>query len=213
MGGYGSGRNGFSTTTKVDEGLKLDINKLKRDGLIYLNSWRSGSLTWTRVGTGEETGSIGYEVNTMDPNDMWMRVHYTHKTYWDDEPNKMDYKIRLETTQPNYGGKRLWFICPITQERAGVLFSPPGSKWFASRHAYNLKYQSQSRSAHDRAIDRMWKLKRRLNDEGDYWLKPKGMHWRTFHRLCDEIDEAEEICDGYLAQFVMKRFGSLEGIL
>ncbi len=212
MGGYGSGRNGFSTTAKVDEGLKLDINKLKRDGMLALNSWQSGSLAWTRVGTGEETGSIGYETNTLDKNDMWMRVHYTHTSHYNDEPNKMDYKIKLETTQPNYGGKRLWFICPLTHERAGVLFSPPGSKWFASRHAYNLKYQSQSRSAHDRAIDRMWKLKNRLGGD-EYLRKQKGMHWKTFERMVEEIHDAEEMCDAYLAQFVMKRFGSLEGVL
>lgn len=212
MGGYGSGRDGFSTTAKVDEGLKLDINKLKRDRLIALNSWRSGSLTWTRVGTGEETGSIGYEVNTLDPNDMWMRVHYTHGARYSDQPDEMDYKIKLETTRPHYGGKRLWFICPITHERAAVLHSPPGSKWFASRHAYDLKYQSQSRTAQDRAIDRMWKLKNRLGGD-NYWRKPKGMHDKTHERMVEEIRDAESVCDFYMAQFVMQRFGPLKGMM
>ena len=206
MGGFGSGRYGHITTTKVDEGLKLDINKLKRDGLIGLNSSRSGTLTWTRVGTGEETGSIGYEVNTLDLNDMWMRVHYTHKSYWDDEPNIMDYKIKLETTQPNYGGKRLWFTCPLTHERVGVLYSPPGSKWFASRHAYNLKYQSQSRSAHDRAIDKMWKLKDRLGGH-EYWRKPKGMHWSTYERQMKKVRQAEDVCNGHLIEVSEKSGG------
>jgi hypothetical protein len=210
MGGYGSGR--CSTTAKIDAGLKLNINKLKNDGMLELNSWRSGRLKWSNVCTDEETASIGYETNTLNPNDMWIRVHYTHTSYWDDEPDKMDYKIKLETTQPNYGGKRLWFICPLTQKRAAVLFSPSGSKWFASRHAFNLKYQSQSRSAHDRAIDRMWKLKNKLGGE-EYWHKPKGMHWKTYERMVEEIDDAEDLCDGYLAEFVMRRLGSLEGIL
>ena len=212
MGGYGSGRNGFCTTAKVDEGLKIDINKLKRDGMLNLNSCRSGGIKWTRLSTGEKTASIGYETNTLDPENMWMRVNYTHTSYYDDETNEMDYKIGLETTQPNYGGKRLWFICPLTYKRAGVLFSPSGSKWFASRHAYNLKYQSQSRSPHDRAIDRMWKLKNKLGGN-EYWRKPKGMHWKTFQRMVEEIHDAEEVCDAYLAQLVMKRFGSLEGFL
>ncbi len=210
MGGYGSGRS--HETAKLDEGLQLNINKLKRDGMLDFNTWRSGSLKWTRVSTGEETASIGYETNTLDPEDMWMRVHYTHTSYYDDEPHQIDYKIRLETTQPNYGGKRLWFICPVTQKRAAVLFKPAGSKRFASRYAFNLKYQSQSRSAHDRAIDRMWTLKNRLGGD-DYWCKPKGMHWKTFERIVQAIHEAEEVCDGYLAQFVMRRFGSLEGML
>lgn len=194
MGGYGSGRNGFSTTAKVDEGLKLDINKLKRDGMIAFNSHRSGSLTWTRAGAGEEAGSIDYEINTIDPQDMWMRVHYTHKSYWDDEPDKMDYKIRLETTQPNYGGKRLWFICPKTGQRAAVLHKPPGSKCFASRHAFNLKYQSQSRGCIDRAIDKKWKMLDKV--DGTYFpVRPKGMHNKTFDKIYDEFVKQEMLCD------------------
>ena len=212
MGGWGSGRYGYSTTTKLDEGLRLNINKLKRDGMLALNVWHSGTLEWTRTSTGEKTASIGFETNTLDPEDMWVRVHYTHTPHHNDEANKMDYKIKLETTQPNYGGKRLWFVCPLAHKRVGVLFLPPGSKWFASRHAYNLKYQSQSRSAHDRAIDKMWALKNKLGRD-DYWRKPKGMHHKTHERMIEEIHDAEEVCNGYMAQFVMKRFGGLKGAL
>jgi len=190
----------------VDEGLKLEISKLKRDGLIDFNSWYDGRLTWTMVNTGEETGSIRYEIYTLDPNDMWMRLYYTYKSHWNDETEEMDYKLRLEKTQPNYGGKRLWFVCPLTYARVGTLYAPPGSKYFASRHAYSLKYQSQSRSAYDRAIDRMWKLKKRLGED-DYWRKPKGMHHKTHERMVEEIRDAEKGCSDYLVQYVMKRSG------
>ena len=200
MGGFGSGRDGYSTTAKVDEGLKLNINKMKRDGMIALNSWHSGSLKWTSVRTGEKLASIGYETNTLDPENMWMRVHYTYTSHHDNEPHHIDCKIRLEATQPNYGGKRLWFICPFSQKRAAVLFKPSGSKRFASRYAFNLKYQSQSRSAPYRAIDRMWKLKNKLNGH-DYWRKPKGMHHKTHEHMVKKINDAEDVCDAYLAQF------------
>lgn len=203
MGGWGSGRYGYTTTAKLDEGLRLDINKLKREGQVALHVWASGSLLWTRVSSGEQVASIGYEVNTTNPEDMWMRVHYTHTPYHSDEPEKMDYKIRLTTTQPNYGGKRLWFICPITGKRTSVLYSPSGSKWFASRYAYKLKYGSQSKGAQDRAIDRMWKLKNKLGGE-EFYRRPKGMHKQTFERKLEEIWEAEEVADGYLAHYLLK---------
>lgn len=212
MGGYGSGRYGYSTTAKLDEGLKLDVNKLKRDGMLVFDSWHSGSLRWTRVSTGEETSSIGFEMNTLNSDDMWLRVHYTHTPYYADESEDMDYKIKLTTTQPNYGGKRFWFVCPMTHNRAGVLYLPPGSKYFASRYAYNLKYQSQSRGPHDRAIDRMWKLKNRLGGE-DYWRRPKGMHRKTHERLMEEIWDAEQVADGFLAMYVAKKFGLMKGVL
>lgn len=205
MGGYGSGRNGFSTTTKLDEGLRLDINKLKRDGMLSFNSWRSGRLIWTRVSTGEEIGSIGYETNILNPDDMWMRIHYTHTPYGAD-PIKMDYKIKLTTTQPNFGGKRLWFVCPLMGKKTTVLYSPSGSKWFASRYAYNLQYSSQSKSEHDRAIDKMWRAKDKLGKDGLY-MRPKGMHESKYERILNEIDEAEAVCDNYLYQFI-ERFSS-----
>lgn len=205
MGGYGSGRNGHCTTTKIDGGLVLDVASLKRKGAIDFNSWRSGRLTWSMVRTGREVGSIQYEANTLDSHDMWLRVKYTYTPVYNGEPNDMDYKIKLDTTQPNYGGKRLWFVCPITGKRARVLYSPLGSEWFACRHAYSLKYKSQSHAAYERVINKMWKLKDRLGGE-NYWHKPKGMHHKTHARMMKEICDAEEMCDAYLAYFVRRAF-------
>src|SRR3989338_3805475 len=31
-------------------------------------------------------------------------------------------QIKLATSKTNYGGTRYWFVCPICQRRAGVLF-------------------------------------------------------------------------------------------
>ncbi len=209
MGGYGSGRCGYSTTTKLDDGLSLDINKLKRQGHVGLNKWRKGGLIWTIVGTDEETGSIGYEVNTLNPDDMWFRAHYTHTPY-DSEPIKMDYKIKLVTIEPNYGGKRLWFICPLTGKRTTILYSPSGSRHFASRYAFRLKYSSQSKSAHDRAIDRMWKHRRKLGG-GASPVRPKGMHHKTFYKMAGEFEQAEAAADSFLMMF-LERFNSRRGV-
>ena len=202
MGGYGSGRP--STTNKLDEGLTLDINKIKRDGAIAHNAYRSGTLTWTKVDTGKQTAAIGYKASTVDQNDMWFRVHYTHKPNRENEPVEMDYKIKLETTQPHYGGKRFWFICPLTNERAAILHNPLGSKWFASRLAFNLKYQSQSLSEHDRAIEKMWKLKNKLGGHF-FWHKPKHMHTKTYERLLCEINTFERALDGYILNDLKKK--------
>lgn len=30
------------------------------------------------------------------------------------------------------------------------------------------------------------------------WEKPKGMHWKTFERLCEEDEWLEEVVDWYL---------------
>ncbi|NCP62014.1 MAG: hypothetical protein GW748_01705 [Alphaproteobacteria bacterium] len=194
MGGYGSGRCEYSLTTKLDEGLKLNINKIKFEGKFVLNSLISGVLQWKKREIIKN--SINYELNTMNPKDMWMRVFYIHKPYSACDAEELDYKIRLSSTQPNYGGKRLWFLCPLTGKRATTLYLPSGYKRFASRYGYNLKYTSQSKTPIDRKIDRMWKLKEELG-ENDYWCKPKGMHKRTFDLKLQKVCDAEEELDSY----------------
>lgn len=201
MGGYGSGRQKGGSGARLDDGLRLDINKLFRDRLIGLNMWKSGQLTWSIVETGEHVASVGYEINTLRPDDMWLRLHYTQTSCFSDSPNKRDYKIRLIASRPYYGGKRLWFICPITGQKASVMYSSGSSRWFASRHAYRAGYHSQSKGLIDRAIDKAWRLKDKLGGE-HYYIRQKGVHTRTHERLMEKILEQEEITDNMLAVYL-----------
>ena len=59
----------------------------------------------------------------------------------------MDYRVRLVTTRPNYGGLRWWFLCPVSaqrgiEKRAAKIYLPPGAKVFGCREAHDLTYQS-----------------------------------------------------------------------
>jgi hypothetical protein len=60
----------------------------------------------------------------------------------------MDYRVRLVTTQPTYGGRRWWFLCPLVRKdggpprRVAKLYLLPGGKYFGSREAYGLTYTS-----------------------------------------------------------------------
>ena len=60
----------------------------------------------------------------------------------------MDYRIRLVTTEPTYGGRRWWFLCPLARNdggpprRVAKLYLPPGGRYFGSREAYELTYTS-----------------------------------------------------------------------
>ncbi len=189
MGGAGSGRYCGCGRATVEDGLTLDINKLVRDGNIRPGRWWNGSLIWRRVPSGEEIASIGYEANLIDPDDAWMRLHYRQN----DEPR--DYRVRLETTRPNYGGRRWWFRCPATGRRVAKLHSPPGGDIFASRRAYGLAYRSQRERSDERALTRTQDIRIRLGGDPSLAVpfpdKPKGMWWRTYWRLRGEAQEAE----------------------
>lgn len=72
----------------------------------------------------------------------------------------MDYRIRLDTTKPNYGGLRWWFICPLVRQdggpprRVAKLYLPPGGRYFGSREGYGLTYTSCQESGKFRGLYR-----------------------------------------------------------
>ncbi|MFA4880450.1 MAG: hypothetical protein WC650_02400 [Candidatus Doudnabacteria bacterium] len=124
---------------------RLSIFWLKKHG--YLDGgWQYGSIKWTYGMSGNES-SIGFNVMINGDEGDNIRLQYTYTSRGTDEKESMDYRVELTTTPCNYGGKRYWFICPLTKDgkycgrRVGVLFSI--GKWFGCRHCGNIAYQSQ----------------------------------------------------------------------
>ena len=87
----------------------------------------------------EPHAKISYEANLVVPNAAWA---YTVNG------TPMDYRVRLVTTRPTYGGRRWWFLCPLARNdggpprRVAKLYLPPGGTYFGSRQAYGLTYTS-----------------------------------------------------------------------
>ncbi len=62
---------------------------------------------------------------------------------------------------------------------------------FLCRRCLNLAYQSQNRTQGDQIIHKKWVLIRKINWNGECIpdeVKPKGMHWKTFHYMRNEIE-------------------------
>ena len=124
-------------------------------------------------------------------------MYYTG-TSSDGAQHKADYSIDLVTTAQPFGGRRWWFVCPRTRQKVTKLHLPPGAATFASRRAYRLGHHSQRQTARDRSLSRAFKARRRLGDHegiGGFIMKPKGMRWRTFHRLMRKVRAAEDIVE------------------
>ena len=172
MGGYGSGRRGGKDT--VGEMLALDIRRWTREG--YLRPGYSGQWTWSRRGTAY--ANIHYQVE-----DGAVRLMYKTRER-SGEWQEMDYRVRLDRTPCNYGGARVWFLCPSCSRRVALIY---GGKVFACRHCHRLAYDSQRETPDDRQGRQIDKIRDRLkwapgllNGNG---RKPKWMRWRTFTRL------------------------------
>jgi hypothetical protein len=205
MGGSNSGRHDGRPT--VENGLTLDLYNLLRKGLFAPSQSRSGSIVWTRVGSGERVGSIGYEAR-MQGEDGYVRLHYTTTNAYSEEKRNSNYTIELTTTLQPFGGRRWWFVCPRTADLVSKLHLPNGAAVFASRKAYRLGYRSQRETAHDRALSRAQDLRYRLG--GSMTLleaipeKPKGMRWKTYDRKVARIEAAERVSNAHLLLFVKK---------
>lgn len=110
------------------------------------------------------------------------------------------HRLPVEWTPCRFGGSRPWWRCPGCGRRCASLFLVRGL--FRCRKCGRLTYSSRRQDASGRAWLRQAKAWRRLghpdpHDTPDLrelpFAKPKGMHWRTFSRLADTIDEAEEV--------------------
>jgi hypothetical protein len=153
MGGYGSGWQG-SKKTQVEDSLVLSTTSLLHRKALVPGAWTAGSWAWTYEGEAAPHATIGYEASLQNPADAWLRLHYTVSG----EP--VDYRLRLVTTRPTYGGRRWWFICPLVRRdggpprRVAKLYLPPGGRYFGSRAAYGLTYASCQESGQFRRLYR-----------------------------------------------------------
>jgi hypothetical protein len=184
MGGYSPGRRNGGPV--VEDGLRLDLAHCIRKGLIRPGSYAAGTIQWTLTRTGLERANISYVPNLVDPADAWVRLIYTSTTRSTGAKRDNSYHVRLETTRPNFGGLRWWFLCPVTGRRVVVLYLPgKGGTVFASRQASGLAYRSQRASPEDRVVERSLKARTKLGvaDQNmlnmPYCPRPKWMRRRT----------------------------------
>ena len=154
MGGYGSGWQGTKKTT-VDESLVLSVSDLVRKGALATDTRTTGALGWTYRGEDKPHATIGYEADLGDRGAAWLRLFYTASG------DPVDYRVRLVTTRPHYGGLRWWFLCPLVRQdggpprRVGKLYLPPGGRYFGSRVGYGLTYRSCQESGQFRSLYRL----------------------------------------------------------
>lgn len=108
--------------------------------------------------------------------------------------SKQSHTVNLTWTRCNYGGQRPWFVCPRCGQRAGVLYLK--ALRIACRTCHNLTYAMSQSSHLERPTIQNQRLCRRLGAPGQNFMgatlppiKPKGMHWRTYSKLCGRIAE------------------------
>ena len=158
MGGRGSGTwHRWCKKQTVQDSQVLAIGALRP--CLYQGG--SGTVTWTWPG-GHQS-SVGIRV-TGYPGDLLLTVSYC----WQNRES-VRIPIPLQSTATAFNGRRWWFSCPLVLgtrrclRRVGMLYLPPGAKYFGCRLCHELTYES-SQKAHqwERWLDRQDRLKERF---------------------------------------------------
>jgi hypothetical protein len=174
------------------QALKLDINLLIRRRLITPGSAPGlHSLRW--VNSNGEVIASGWISADMEAHTEGLFVIRI---------DDFEQRIALVTLPRHLGGRQWFFICPVMDCRASVLWLPRGAQQFASRHAWagKVAYKSQFMTPMDRAHLGKERIKRRLigeldPEEWDLPPKPKWMRWKTYHRLVEQFEKYEAALD------------------
>jgi hypothetical protein len=176
------GRYAYRGTTSAY--LRLSIIVLQREGFLRPSGW--ATLTWSR--NGEVIASLGLRAE-FDR----ITLRYRHQGHGEEWSSK-EYPVFLDETVCHYGGNRHWFLCPAQgcSRRVGVIY---GGSIFACRHCHKLAYESQREAAYSRALTRAQAIREKLggsvNMAEPFPSRPKGMHYRTYWRLCRRYQEAQ----------------------
>jgi hypothetical protein len=180
---------------------KVDLAWMIRTERAVPGQWISGSLSWNCGG--EPAGSIGYVANMEDPHDSYLRLNYWRGS--GDEREHVDQQIHLVFTEPNFGGRRWWMICPFRGNRVAKLYLPNWGDRFAGRRAWRLGYQSQRVAHRDRPFEKLFRLQRKLGSEQGWEAglrRPKGMHLKTFERHLDRYEELDAECAAHMMAWI-----------
>lgn len=136
---------------EADNLKKISIFWLKKQKLMEPHCWNNTGIQWTNGMSGNKS-SIGIHVSLFD-DDKSLRLLYT-TTQPDGQKKDFDYKVPIVSTLCRYGGKRYWFICPLSVNgkycgrRVAILYK--GNGYFGCRHCFNLTYETKNENRHSK---------------------------------------------------------------
>lgn len=201
MGGLMSGFQGRRKIT-VEEVLHLKVSSLKiKRGANYKAEVSWGDKNKTSIGV-------------IKANDNEITLTYTITK--NEEKTKVKYDIEIEFTPCNYGGERAWFLCPECEDRVSKLYLKNG--YFKCRRCHELNYILQQEDKRDFAVrsieHKMYKiqdkLKTRRATNNCYAIpKPKGMHYKTYKELIEQLRELYCLRDEVWCNVLEKRYSTL----
>ena len=175
--------------TPLEDGLKLDLNKLHVQAISQGETTRQ-VICWDQryLGGDRTIGLLICRLASATRGSMRLLLRL------------LDQSIDLVAAPRHFGGAQWYFVCPLLRKRASVLWMPQGASCFASRRAWGSQfaYASQFETPNYRAHLRAHEIHCRLSGEDHspiYHLlpppKPRYMHRNTYEKLLKRLLDAE----------------------
>jgi hypothetical protein len=121
----------------LEQGLKLDLNKLARQGLVSPGAKVGPNfIRWWNTYWDEEIASGLIGASMEGEYEGWFRIQI----------GNLDQTIILVPKARHFGGRQWYFVCPVMNRCASVLWKPPGANRFCSRQSWGSRrvaYSSQ----------------------------------------------------------------------
>jgi len=195
---YGTGR------ATCESCISIDVRRWHREG--SLDRDLSFSSSWTRG------GKLSASINVRTETDSVVLM-YRARTWGDADWISIEQRVPVTWTACHLGGHRPWFVCRGSSSgrycgrRVAVLYG--AGELFACRRCYGLTYASQREALYLRDAGKAQKIRMQLGGSpvmsDAFPAKPKGMHWRTYNRLRQRHDLAEERSMTGLMRFIDSR--------
>ena len=175
----------------LQDGLKLDLNRLIRDGTVKIGAATSRTIFWQVAGSREvvRVAVITADLTNFASARIWVLMR------------GLDQKIELIAQPRSFGGRQWYFLCPVWRLPASVLWKPPGATKFRSRQAWGkeVAYHTQFVGREGRARIGKQRTRSRLgsDDKDSNWhlpppAKPKWMRWPTYERHLNKYLDYEQ---------------------
>lgn len=146
--------------SSLDDVVQLDVSYLKKAGL--LSKGKASKLNWIKGDKIVLANVIIY----IEENHMEMvggTIHFTR-------------------TSCNFGGKRIWFLCPECGRRSRILYGIN----FVCRLCVNVPYGCIGEDRLDRINRKIGKFKSIAFDDADIKVKPKQKHRVSHYKNIDK---------------------------
>lgn len=187
---------------RLEDGLRLDLNALYRDGYVKPGQSVFRHISWTHLSSGNIVASGWIDADLREDTSGLVTICL----------GQLKQRIRLVPIERHFGGVQWYFLCGYSGRRASVLWKLPGVPYFAARQTWGRRvaYGSQFEAPRHRAISRAQDLRYRLGGKEYLSLlvpdppKPKGMHWCTYDQRIENCKRYEALVIQGAGQFLAR---------